>query len=209
MFSVPPAAPPPDLRQQRGRALLQEMLSPRPDLKKAEFFLELGADLACCDAQGLSALCWAARQGHEDMALKLIAAGADVNYSSRLDWRPLHWAAVSGSIVIAEALLAKGAVVDAANDSRDTALVLATLLDGDNRKPFCELLLRHGADVRLAGAQGQTPLDSAIENKRQDLVALFTPLLESLKPATSPAALESATTLQRPLKPMRAMRFKP
>jgi len=202
-----PAAP--DLRQQRGRALLQEMISAQPNQQKAEHFLALGADLTCCDAQGLTALCWAARQGHADMALKLIAAGADVNYASRLDWRPLHWAAVSGSTEIAAALLAKGALPDAQNENRDTALVLATLLDTDSRKPFCELLLKHGADLRLAGSQGQTPLDSAIENRRDDLVALFTPLLEKLKPATSPAAIKSATTLEKKLKPMRVPRFKP
>lgn len=197
-----------DLPRQRGEALLQEVISTDGDPAKALALIARGADVTRCDRHGLSALCWAARQGYADVVAALVAAGADVNHASGQNWQPLHWAAVSGSIGAAEAILAKKPDVNAKNDNNDTALTLATLIDGDSRKGFAELLLSHGADVTLRGANGMSPLDSAQDNHQEDLVALFTQLVENLKPATSAAAIESATTLKKPLRPMKAAQFR-
>ena len=200
------AGDPAEICYRRGRALLGEIISSKGDPAKALQMIE-GADLTQCDRQGLSALCWAARQGYGDVVKALVKAGASVNNTSHQNWTPLHWAAVSGNIEALDAILSKKVDVNAKNDNHDTPLTLATLIDGETGVTFAERLLKHGADVRITGANGMTPLESAQSLHQEKQIALFTPLVENLKPATSPAAINSATTLKKPLRPMKPTKF--
>ncbi|MHB1308696.1 MAG: ankyrin repeat domain-containing protein, partial [Limisphaerales bacterium] len=72
---------------------------------------------------------------------------------------PLHKAAASGYLAVAEFLLANGAEVNAADRSRRTPLHLAA---SAGHKRLCELLLSQGADVKASDSKGFTPLHLAV-----------------------------------------------
>jgi len=63
--------------------------------------------------------------GHREIALALIAAGADPNAKQRHGWTPLHGAAHSGDRAVVEALLAAGADRSLTNDEGRTAADIA------------------------------------------------------------------------------------
>ncbi|CAL1127891.1 unnamed protein product, partial [Cladocopium goreaui] len=71
----------------------------------------------------LSALHWAARNGHPAIVAFLVAKGAAVDgLDGRGRWTPLHFAADNGQVECAQQLLAAKASVDIKNDSGKTPL---------------------------------------------------------------------------------------
>lgn len=195
----------------RGQALLQELMdSKNGTADKALWLIAQGADVNTRDIHGNSCLAWAARRGFADVAAALVKKDAPVNDRDIHNWSPLLWAAANGHPKVAEVLINHGADVNAQNDNRDTPLILATLLDKRNeRLALAKMLLLAGADARIEGAQSQTALESAYDTSDSDMILLITPYLEKYSPATSPKALKAATTLQKPLKPLKTPRFKP
>lgn len=72
---------------------------------------------------GLTPLLFAAREGHAELALSLIGAGADVNQTSEADHTsPLLMASLNGHFDLAKALLDKGANPKLASDAGTTPL---------------------------------------------------------------------------------------
>jgi len=72
---------------------------------------------------GLTALLLAAREGHEDTALALLDAGANINQVSTSDHTsPLLMATINGQFDLASRLLARGADVKVASDGGATPL---------------------------------------------------------------------------------------
>jgi ankyrin repeat protein len=84
----------------------------------------------------------------------------------------LLYAAVHKEII--ELLIAKGADVNAKNNSGWTPLLMAVLGD---RKEVIELLIAKGADVNAKDSRkdsrGETPLDWAIEKNYTEIAALL------------------------------------
>ena len=70
----------------------------------------------------------------------------------------LHWAAIGGQLEVVQYLLQRGATVDVQDKDKLTALHYAA--QEDNAAAALELAL-HGADLRLADVQGDTPLQRA------------------------------------------------
>ena len=68
----------------------------------------------------------AAEFGREDLAAALIAAGADVEASNKLNERPLHTSAKYGHPLVVRLLLARGADVNASDPWGKTPLHAAT-----------------------------------------------------------------------------------
>lgn len=90
--------------------------------------LELGADVqaASHNPMRVTALHSAvADGGHREIALALIAAGADPNAKQRHGWTPLHGAAHSGDRAVVAALLAAGADRRLTNDEGRRAADIA------------------------------------------------------------------------------------
>ena len=107
----------------------------------------------------------AADDGNIEAIKQHIAAGTDVNLND--EWTPLHAAA---NKEIAELLIAKGADINAKDDTGGTPLFWAAL---EGNEEVAELLIRQGADVNAAGQKGWTALHWAVAMARKKSVELL------------------------------------
>ena len=73
-------------------------------------------------SDGSTPLHEAASEGHTDVVIALIAAGADVNAQNERGYTPLHWAADRGHTETVRALIDSGADVNLADNSGWTPL---------------------------------------------------------------------------------------
>lgn len=81
----------------------------KQDLESVRTLLADGADANAAQADGATALHWAAHRENSDLIAALIDAGADVNAANRLGATPLYIAARSGRSDLIQQLLAAGA----------------------------------------------------------------------------------------------------
>jgi uncharacterized protein len=146
-------------------------------------------------ADGTTALHWAAHWNDASTVAALIRAGADVNATNRYGVSPLVVASGIGTgVAVIDALLKAGANPNAASGDHETALMLAAR---SGNAAAIKLLLAFGADPNATeGWRGQTALMwAAAGNQREavqtlleggaDLYAitktLFTPLLFAVR----------------------------
>jgi hypothetical protein len=110
--------------------------------------------------------------GHEEMALWLIEQGADVNAAAKNKQgvAPIHATTANGNLTVLEALLKKGAAVNARQEGGYTALHEAA---NSGNLAMTRLLLEHGADATLTTGEGKTALDIAQVKGHQEVAALL------------------------------------
>jgi len=127
-----------------------------PDREAVRTLLKQKADVNTPQADGTTALDWAARHDDLETAELLIRAGADAKAANRFGVTALSLACTNGSARMIEQLLKAGANPNAVvSEAGDTALMLAARTG----KPDAVLaLLNHGADVNKTNTEGQTPL---------------------------------------------------
>ena len=89
-----------------------------------------------------SLLILAIDEGHKDVALALLAEGADVHAKDSTGWSPLHWACKMGWTEVAQALIDKGSQVNDGSGQSHTPLILA-IQQGHEATSMC--LLQAGA----------------------------------------------------------------
>jgi hypothetical protein len=108
------------------------------------------------EADGTTALHWAARLNRPEFVQALIRAGAPVNAKNRYSVTPLSLAAVNGSAAVVEALLKAGADANTVGSDGETVLMLAART-GD--PDVVRLLLDRGANVNARETwHGETAL---------------------------------------------------
>lgn len=104
------------------------------------------------------------------LAVKLIIAGADVNFTDRCRFTALTWASGYGYKKIVEMLIKLGANVNDTNKCEKTALTWAS---SNGHKETVELLIKAGADVNMPDQFGYTALMRACQKGCKDIVEIL------------------------------------
>ena len=126
------------------------------DVDAVRAALKAGADVNAPDAEGTSALLWAAYNSSADLVSLLLEAGADANAPSQFGVTPLLQAARNGDAATVRALLEGGADVTRAVREGETPLMAAAR---SGHVEIVKQLLAHGADPNAVETlQEQTAL---------------------------------------------------
>jgi ankyrin repeat protein len=137
---------------------VNELLAAEPDLVFSK------------DPDGLTALHWAARTKHVEIARALLEGKAVADAKDNDGWTPLHWAASTGDPVMAELLLDNKASVDARASDGTTPLHWAA---DKGHADVVKALLARKANVNATEIAGQTPLHWAARAGHDEVVTLL------------------------------------
>src|SRR5215471_11057969 len=142
------------------------------DQSTVQSLLKQKVDVNEAQADGNTALHWAAYRDDVEMARLLIQAGANPNLKTRLgDVAPLHLAATNGDAAVVELLVKAGADVNAANGNGTTPLMFAA---ASGRTDAIRILLDQGANVNARDtSHGQTALMFAAALNRAPAIKLL------------------------------------
>src|SRR5688572_4377506 len=126
------------------------------DRAAALALIEKRVDVNAAEADGTTALHWAAHNGDVELVQRLIRAGANVKAVNDYGATPMSEAAVLADPRLLAALLEAGANVESPNADGQTALMLVART---SRVDAAQLLLKHGANVNAVEKwRGQTAL---------------------------------------------------
>ena len=173
----------------------------REDAAAVNALLDRGTEVDAAEADGTTALHWAAQRGDAAIVALLLDAGANASAANRFKVTPLELAANNGNAEIVTRLLDAGADANARSREGQTPLMSAAL---NGRVGAVDALLAKGADVQAAESyRGQTALMLAAGEGNVDamraLIAAgasvgaasksgFTPLLFAVRNAQLDAA---------------------
>ena len=121
---------------------------------------------------GKASIYMAAYYGNIEVVKSLIAAGDDVNYKSKSEykWRPLNAAAARGHLEVVKALIAANADVNRGDIDGDRPLHQAA---GNGNAEVVRALIAAGADVNKKNKSGERPLKIAIENRHAEVAGIL------------------------------------
>ncbi len=137
-----------------GVRLIDAVRTGSPEAVSA--LLKQKPDVNAAEADGTTALHWAAHANSLEMTRQLLRAGANANAVNRYGVAPLRLAVEAGNAALAEALLKAGANPNAAIPNGESVLMVAARI-GD--PATLKMLLGAGAKANaVEGSQGQTPL---------------------------------------------------
>lgn len=114
-----------------------------------------GADLEAIEAEGLTPLHLAAKDGHPKISRVLAEAGANLEAHNFAGYTPLHLAAQQGQSAAMTALVNAGANLNAFTPQDYTPLNLAAQF---GHSAVVSALVRAGADPNTCSPVGDTPL---------------------------------------------------
>jgi ankyrin repeat protein len=130
--------------------------------------IEQGLGLDDAEADGTTALHWAAQLADAKLAAALLAAGANPNAANRYGMTPAHLAAVNGDAVTLRALLEAGADANAVLPEGETVLLSAARTGS---APAIDVLVEHGAKLDAREKwHGETALIWAAAENHADAV---------------------------------------
>ncbi len=117
--------------------------------------LKAGADAKGAQADGATALHWAAYHDRPDIVSQLLAAGAQADPANRQGITPLLLACENGSEVVVKSLLDAGADANARRRGEESALMIAARA---GRTGPVKVLLAKGAKVDAKDREDQTAI---------------------------------------------------
>jgi uncharacterized protein len=117
------------------------------DLRAVRTLLAQHADVKTIEADGSTALHWAAQRNNVEIADLLIAAGADAKAVTRYNITPLFLACTNGNAILIEHLLKAGVDANSTAEQGQSALMTAAL---NGNADAVRVLLMHGANVNAA-----------------------------------------------------------
>ena len=128
----------------------------RQDAQAVRALLKQKADVNAAEADGFTALHWAAQRDDVQLVDILLAGGANAKTANRYKITPLYLAAMNGNAAIMERLLKAGADPNGVAEDGQTMLMTAAL---SGKPEAIRLLLTRGAKVDTKEAyKGQTAL---------------------------------------------------
>jgi ankyrin repeat protein len=141
------------------------------DRVAVQLLLKQKADVNARQADGATALQWAAYRDDLPLADLLLAAGADAKIPNREGATAMQLASLHGSAPMIEKLLNAGADVNERGVNGETPLMFAAR---NGSLQVLNLLFQRGADVNAKEAlRGTTALMWAVEQKHTDAVKLL------------------------------------
>jgi uncharacterized protein len=143
----------------------------RRDDAEVRRLVQAGADVNLRQADGATALHWAAYYGDAGLALLLLEAGADASAANREGSTPMWLAASQGNLGLISALLDAGADANEQLPLGRRPLMLAAR---SGHVDAVRALLDRGADVNAKeDARGTTALMQAADQGHADVIALL------------------------------------
>jgi ankyrin repeat protein len=143
----------------------------RRDAAETRRLVESGADVNAAQADGATALHWAAYHGDARLTVWLLEAGAEVAAANRNGSTPLWLASSQGDAAVIDALLEHGGDANEQLPLGRRPLMLAAR---SGSVDAVRVLLEHGADVNAKeDARGTTALMQAADQSHADVVALL------------------------------------
>jgi uncharacterized protein len=128
----------------------------RQDVPAVQTLLKQKVNINAAEADGFTALHWAAQRNDLQLVELLVGAGANAKVASRYNITPLYLAAMNGNAAIMERLLKAGADPNAIAQEGQTMLMTAAL---SGKADAVRLLLTRGATVDTKEPyRGQTAL---------------------------------------------------
>jgi len=115
-------------------------------------------DLGAKDANGYTALVYAAAGGYEDVIKIILELGADPNIAGPHSLRALHFTAGAGNVAATSALLAAAAKIEIEDDEGETPLFAAVRSGNEG---VALMLMDHGANTEHVSKNGWTLLHHA------------------------------------------------
>jgi ankyrin repeat protein len=143
----------------------------RRDNAQVRRLVQDGADVNSAQADGATAMHWAAYHGDAGLALLLLEVGADPSAANRNGSTPLWLAASQGDAPMIETLLGGGAD---ANEQLPLGRKPLMLAARSGRVDAVRVLLDHGADPNAReGERGTTALMQAADQGHADVMAVL------------------------------------
>ncbi len=143
----------------------------RQDKTSARALIKQRADVNAVDAEGMTALHWAAHWDDLETVKMLIRSGAHARVANRYGVTPLHEACTVGNIAMIEVLLDAGADANAVLGEGETPLMTAART---GNAAAVRLLAVRGADVNATEAwRGQTALMWAAAENHEAVARLL------------------------------------
>jgi ankyrin repeat protein len=154
------------------------------DRSAVRALLQQKSDVNASQADGATAIQWAAYRNDLELADLLIAAGADVKLANREGVTPLWLAAENGAAPMIEKLLGAGADANGRLPNGETPLMMAAR---NGNLAAIRVLLDHQADPNLKeNLRGTTALMWAVEQSHADALKLLIEDGADFKAATAP-----------------------
>ena len=152
--------------------------------------LKQAADVNASQADGMTALHWAAMRNDAALAEMLLYAGANVKASTRINsYTPLLLAAKNGNAAVMEPLIKAGADVNGKTSNGTTALMFAAAAGSTEA---VNVLIDRSADVNVAEPiRGLTAVMFAAASDRAPIVALLAKRGADLKATTKTVDLNA------------------
>jgi len=161
-------------RDENGRTALIAAAY-RNDLAIADMLIQAGADVNVQDNTQQSAYLISTSDGYLDLLKHTLQAGANVHSTDSYNGTGLIRAADRGHVEIIEELLKTDIKIDHINNLGWTALLEAIILGdgGPRHTEVVRLLVKAGADVNLADANGVTPLAHARQRGYAQMIEIL------------------------------------
>lgn len=173
-----------DLEQRDAQGLTPIWIAMYADAIETVFqLINYGANLSVHSPQGENLLQAAINQGTDaqNLAVTLVQKGVDPMAANRNGDNSLHMAARHKYLDVANAILAKTINVNAQNNQRETALLLA-IRAGSN--PIALNIISKGADVNLASDK-TSPLHAALESNNVEVANALLPKVTNVNTLNS------------------------